>query len=75
MFAILVAALVLAAFGLLGGLVKGLGGLAIICNLALVGLLVWLTVRVRVKMTRKEKENLRASIDELERKIEAITKK
>ncbi len=75
MFVVLVITQVLASLSLLGSLVKGLGGLAIIGNMALVVLLAWLTVRVRVKMTRKEKENLRARIDELEKKIESITKK
>lgn len=74
-FVILVIALVLAFLSLLGSLVKGLNSLAIIGNLALAGVLIWLTIRVRVKMTRKEKENLRARIDELEKKIESITKK
>lgn len=47
----------------------------IIPQMALIGIVIYLLVRVRVKISRAEKEKLRTKIGELEHKIESIGKK
>lgn len=47
----------------------------IIPQAIIAGLVVFLLIRVRVKISKAEKEKLRAKIEELERKIESLGKK
>jgi hypothetical protein len=75
MFTLLVVALVLSILVLLGILVSHLSALALAGDVALIVLIGYLVVRVRAKMSRRERETMRARIDELERKIELIAGK
>lgn len=47
----------------------------IIPQVILIGVVIYLLVRVRVKISKAEKEKLRAKIDDLEKKIEGLGKK
>lgn len=47
----------------------------IIPQVILIGVVIYLLVRVRVKISKAEKEKLREKIDDLEKKIEGLGKK
>lgn len=68
----LIGVLILAFLTLIFGLVKLTFWWVVVPQIALVCIVVFLLVRVRVKIARAEKEKLRAKIDELENKIETI---
>lgn len=46
-----------------------------IFQVVMIALTVYLLIRVRVKISRAEKEKLRAKIEELEKKIESMRKR
>ena len=54
-------------FGIIGGLLE-----IIIPQIILLGVIIYLLIRVRVKIARGEKEKLRYKIDELESKIKTM---
>ena len=56
-------------FGIIGGHLQ-----IIIPQILLLGVIVYLLIRVRVKIARAEKEKLRYKIDELEQKIKTMAK-
>lgn len=68
----LVGVLVLAFLTLIFGLVRLTFWWIVIPQVALICAVVFLLVRVRVKIAKAEKEKLRAKIDELEDKIETL---
>ena len=70
----LIGVLVLAFLTLIFGIIKDYI-LVIIPQIILIGIVIYLLVRVRVKISRAEKEKLKAHIDELEKKIGALGKK
>ncbi|UCD18966.1 MAG: hypothetical protein JSU64_05945 [candidate division WOR-3 bacterium] len=63
--------LVLSVITLLFGVVKGYIQI-IIPQLLVLGVIVYLLIRVRVKIAKAEKEKLRSKIDELEGKIRSL---
>ncbi len=75
MLNILIIILAMALVNLMALVFRGLYVLAIISNLVNLSLVIYLIIRVRIKMNRKEKENLKTKIEELEKKIESIIKK
>lgn len=56
-------------FGIIGGHLQ-----IVIPQILLLGVVVYLLIRVRVKIARAEKEKLKYQIDELEQKIKAMAK-
>ena len=56
-------------FGIIGGFLQ-----IIMPQVILLGIVIYLLIRVRVKIARGEKEKLRYKIEELEEKIEAVAK-
>jgi hypothetical protein len=66
---VLILAFVTLIFGIVGGHLQ-----IIIPQLILLGVIVYLLIRVRVKIARAEKEKLRNKIDELEDKIKTMVK-
>lgn len=56
-------------FGVAGRLLQ-----IIVPQILLLGVIIYLLIRVRLKMARREKENLRKRIDELEDKIKTFAK-
>ena len=70
----LISVLILAFLTLIFGLIKDLM-LIIIPQIILIGVVIFLLVRVRVKISKAEKEKLRAKIGELEEKIGSLGKK
>ena len=69
----LVAVLVLSFLTLIFG-IAGRSLQIIIPQVLLLCVVIYLLVRVRLKMARREKENLRKKIDDLEEKIKSFTK-
>ena len=69
----LVAVLVLSFLTLIFG-VAGRSLQIIIPQVLLLCVVIYLLVRVRLKLARREKENLRKKIDDLEEKIKSFTK-
>ncbi len=70
----LIGVLILAFWTLIFGLIKDLM-LIIIPQIFLICVIIYLLVRVRVKIAKAEKEKLRAKIDELEEKIGSLNGK
>ena len=69
----LVVVLILSFLTLIFGIVtKSL--IIIVPQAALVVIIIYLLIRVRVKISKREKEKLRAKIEELEKKLEGISK-
>jgi hypothetical protein len=66
---VLILSFITLVFGIIGGYLQ-----VIIPQIILLGVIVYLLIRVRVKIARAEKENLRYKIDELELKIKAMAK-
>jgi hypothetical protein len=56
-------------FGIIGGFLQ-----IIIPQIILLGVIIYLLIRVRVKIARAEKEKLNYKIDELEEKIKTMVK-
>ena len=69
----LISVLVLAFVTLIVGIIIKSWWVAI-PQIVLIGIVVFLLVRVRVKIAKAEKEKLRAKIDELEEKIGSLAK-
>ncbi len=69
----LISVLILAFLTLIFGLIKD-WMLIIIPQIVLIGIVIYLLVRVRVKVSKAEKEKLRAKIDDLEKKIGSLGK-
>jgi hypothetical protein len=67
--AVLVLSFITLIFGIIGGYLQ-----IIIPQILLLGVIVYLLIRVRVKIARAEKEKLRYKIDELEEKIKTMAK-
>jgi len=70
----LISVLILSFLTLVFGLSKDLM-IIIIPQVILIGVVIYLLVRVRVKISKAEKEKLRAKIGDLEKKIEGLGKK
>jgi hypothetical protein len=70
----LISVLILAFLTLIFGIIKN-SMLIIIPQIILLGIVVYLLVRVRVKISKAEKEKLRAHIDDLEEKIGSLVNK
>jgi len=70
----LISVLILSFLTLVFGLLKDLM-IIIIPQVILIGVVIYLLVRVRVKISKAEKEKLRAKIDDLEKKIGGLGKK
>ena len=70
----LISVLILSFLTLVFGLLKDLM-IIIIPQVILIGVVIYLLVRVRVKISKAEKEKLRAKIGDLEKKIEGLGKK
>ncbi len=70
----LISVLILSFLTLVFGLLKDLM-IIIIPQVILIGVVIYLLVRVRVKISKAEKEKLRAKIGNLEKKIEGLGKK
>jgi len=70
----LISVLILAFLTLIFGLIKD-WMLIVIPQIILIGVVIFLLVRVRVKISKAEKEKLRAKIDDLEEKIGSLSKK
>lgn len=70
----LIGVLVLAFITLIVGLVIK-SWWVMVPQMAILAVVIYLLVRVRVKISRAEKEKLRAKIDELENKIGSIAEK
>jgi len=70
----LISVLILSFLTLVFGLLKDLM-IIIIPQVILIGVVIYLLVRVRVKISKAEKEKLRAKIEDLEKKIEGLGKK
>jgi len=66
---VLILAFVTLIFGIVGGHIQ-----VIIPQVVLLGVIIYLLIRVRVKIARAEKEKLRHKIDELEDKIKTMAK-
>jgi uncharacterized membrane protein YfcA len=66
--AILIFSLITLIFAIIGGYLQ-----IIIPQFILLGVVIYLLIRVRVKIARGEKEKLRYKIDELEKKIKTMT--
>jgi uncharacterized membrane protein YfcA len=64
---LLILGLVTLVFGIIGGFLQ-----IIIPQVILLGIVIYLLIRVRTKIARREKEKLRYKIDELEQKIRAM---
>lgn len=65
--AILIFSLITLIFGIIGGYLQ-----IIIPQVVLLGVIIYLLIRVRVKIARGEKEKLRYKIEELEKKIKTM---
>ncbi len=65
--AVLILAFLTLIFGIIGGYLQ-----IIIPQVILLAVIIYLLIRVRVKIARREKENLRSKIDELETKIKTM---
>ena len=65
--AVLILAFLTLIFGIIGGHLQ-----IIIPQVILLAVIIYLLIRVRVKIARGEKENLRSKIDELEAKIKTL---
>lgn len=70
----LIGVLILAFLTLIFGIIQD-SLLVIIPQIILIGIVVYLLVRVRVKISRAEKEKLREHIEDLEKKIGSLGKK
>ncbi len=70
----LISVLILSFLTLVFGLSKDLM-IIIIPQVILIGVVIYLLVRVRVKISKAEKEKLRAKIEDLEKKIGGLGKK
>ncbi|NOR16130.1 hypothetical protein GQ543_00240 [candidate division WOR-3 bacterium] len=70
----LISVLILSFLTLVFGLLKDLM-IIIIPQVILIGVVIYLLVRVRVKISKAEKEKLRAKIEDLEKKIGGLGKK
>jgi cell division protein FtsB len=70
----LISILILSFLTLVFGLLKDLM-IIIIPQVILIGVVIYLLVRVRVKISKAENEKLRAKIEDLEKKIEGLGKK
>jgi hypothetical protein len=70
----LISVLILSFLTLVFGLLKDLM-IIIIPQVILIGVVIYLLVRVRVKISKAEKEKLGAKIEDLEKKIEGLGKK
>ncbi|MGB7055422.1 MAG: hypothetical protein WBE28_08900 [bacterium] len=66
---VLVLSFITLIFGIIGGLLQ-----VIIPQIILLGVIIYLLIRVRVKIARAEKEKLKYKIDELEEKIKTMVK-
>ncbi|UCF71068.1 MAG: hypothetical protein JSW49_01985 [candidate division WOR-3 bacterium] len=64
---VLVLSVITLLFGVAGGYIQ-----IIIPQLLVLGVIVYLLIRVRVKIAKAEKEKLRSKIDELEEKIRSL---
>jgi len=64
---VLVLSFITLIFGIVGGFLQ-----IIIPQILLLGVIIYLLIRVRVKIARAEKEKLRFKIDELEKKIKTM---
>ncbi len=64
---VLVLSFITLIFGIIGGFLQ-----IIIPQILLLGVIIYLLIRVRVKIARAEKEKLRFKIDELEKKIKTM---
>lgn len=67
LISVLILAFVTLIFGIAGGHIQ-----VIIPQVILLGVIIYLLIRVRVKIARAEKEKLRHKIDELEEKIKTM---
>ncbi|MBE0433649.1 hypothetical protein IBX73_09330 [candidate division WOR-3 bacterium] len=67
----LVSVLIMAFVTLLFGVLRGYLPV-IIPQVVLLGIVIFLLIRVRVKIAKAEKEKLKTRIDELEKKIETL---
>jgi uncharacterized membrane protein len=67
--AVLILSFVTFIFGIIGGYLH-----IIIPQVVLLSVIIYLLIRVRVKIARGEKEKLRYKIDELEKKIKTMAK-
>ncbi len=70
----LISVLILSFLTLVFGLLKDLM-IIIIPQVILIGVVIYLLVRVRVKISKAENEKLRAKIEDLEKKIGGLGKK
>lgn len=66
----LVLSFVTLVFGIIGGYFQ-----VVIPQILLLGVIVYLLIRVRVKIAKAEKEKLRGRIDELEEKIRSLAER
>jgi hypothetical protein len=66
----LVLSFVTLVFGVVGGYLQ-----VVIPQILLLGVIVYLLIRVRVKIAKAEKEKLRSRIDELEEKIRSLAER
>ena len=69
LIAVLILGFLTLIFGIIGGYLQ-----IIIPQVILLAVIIYLLIRVRVKITRAEKEKLRSRIDQLEDKIKTMTK-
>lgn len=68
LIAVLILGFLTLIFGIIGGFLQ-----IIIPQAILLAVIIYLLIRVRVKIARAEKEKLRSRIDQLEDKIKTIT--
>jgi membrane protein implicated in regulation of membrane protease activity len=71
----LITVLVLSFIALIIALIAKAGWFVVIPQLLSALVVVYLLIRVRVKIAKAEKEKLKSKIDELEQKIESLAKK
>jgi Flp pilus assembly protein TadB len=71
----LIIILICAFVTVIAAIIAKVGLFMIILQFVIAGIVIYLLIRVRVKISKAEKENLRAHIDELEKKIDTLTKK
>jgi hypothetical protein len=64
---VLILSFITLVFGIISGLLQ-----VIIPQIILLGVIIYLLIRVRVKIARAEKEKLKYKIDELEKKIKTM---
>jgi hypothetical protein len=69
LMAVLILGFLTLIFGIIGGFLQ-----IIIPQAILLAVIIYLLIRVRVKIARAEKEKLRSRIDQLEDKIKTMTK-